>query len=132
MDNHNRNACKHFQISQLEIKMNTQIDTWFSGLLQAISEEEKWSRIEIIQESEEGNNHWFFHQPFENITETVQTLIEPQEKTSTIVFVSEETSDYISFKKGNEPLQERLWTWSMMGPLDRGFIKHWKQNREKN
>ena len=112
------------------------MDTWLTGLMTEIINEHPWSIVEIHSENkpeeDSVDRNWstfVIHNPCETNIETIEKLVTNKAYDYvTLVFRSETDEDKMTFRKseGTTP-QEQLYVWSMMGPLDRAFIRHWKK-----
>lgn len=111
------------------------MDKWLNGLISEIMIEHFWKEV-TVQETINNENEYkildskIWQSPFEDYTE-LQSIIENSNADNIVVtFESDTNTDQMMFKKneGVNP-QEQLFIWTMMGPLDRAFIRHWKRSQ---
>lgn len=111
------------------------MDKWLNGLISEIMIEHFWKEV-TVQETINNENEYkildskIWQAPFEDYTE-LQSIIETSNADNVIVtFESDTNTDQMMFKKneGTNP-QQQLFIWTMMGPLDRAFIRHWKRSQ---
>lgn len=113
------------------------MNVWLQGLLTEIVNEHFWKQISLqeVQNTPDEYKIWnavSWNAPFEkNDLESLQNIIETSNASSIeVTFESDTECDHMLFRadEGKTP-EEQLYIWSMQGPLDRAFIRHWKRNQ---
>lgn len=113
----------------------TEQETWVSGLFTEIINEHDWKRVEVMIFAD-GDNDWnwsshFFHAPLSSrVGDMEKVLLSAGQENVVFDFVANDVTDQMCFRKSpNTEPKDWLHTWTMMGPVDRAFIAHWKRTK---